>query len=68
MNLLTITQKNSKMSQKNKSTYGTMTLLQLPDHAALRDSVMQWKLEVIKNALTVFGIAINRKLHEMIKQ
>ena len=39
------------------------------DHAALRVLVMQWKLEVIiptvysiNNALTVIGIAINRKL------
>ena len=35
------------------------------DHAALRVSVIQWRLEVIKNALTVFGIAINRKFHEI---
>ena len=26
---------------------------------------MQWRLEVIENALTVFGIAINSKFHEM---
>ena len=33
------------------------------DHAALRVSVIQWRLDVIKNALTVFfGMAINRKL------
>ena len=32
---------------------------------ALRVKVMQWRLGVIKNALTVFGIAINRKFHEI---
>ena len=27
--------------------------------------MIQWRLEVIKNALTVFGIAINWKFHEI---
>ena len=35
------------------------------DHAALRVPVMQWRLDVIKNALTVFVIAINRKFYEI---
>ena len=33
--------------------------------AAASDSMMQWRLEVIKNALTVFGIAISRKFYEI---
>ena len=44
------------------------------NHAALRVSVMQWRLEVIlptvqhkecSYSLMVFGIAINRKFHEI---
>ena len=67
MDLLTITQ----MLLKKLLDFWNNDIAVASDHAALRVSVMQWRLEALlptvqyKNALTVFGIAINRKFHEI---
>ena len=52
-----------KISHQNESIFGVMTSLQ--PAAASRVSVMQWRLDVIKNTPTVFGIGIKRKFHEI---
>ena len=69
MDLLTITQKLLKNKSTKLFNIWNKDIAAVSDHATLRVSVIQWRLEVIKNSLTVFGIAImiTRKFHEIIE-
>ena len=44
----------SKIGQQKLVNIWNNDIASASDHAALRFSVMQWRLEVVKNALTVF--------------